>query len=68
MTADADPTVASILDHARRVNLPLTPEEAERLVPGVRRMRAMAEAARQLLRPEIEPAGVFDATAAVREA
>jgi hypothetical protein len=59
MTADEDITLETVKAHARAVGLPLPDEDAEVLVTGVRRTRAMAEAVRRLVTPGVEPAPVF---------
>ena len=59
MTADDDITLETVKAHARSVGLPLPEEDAEALVLGARRTRAMAESVRRLVTPEVEPAPVF---------
>jgi hypothetical protein len=59
VTADDEMTVETVRAHAWLVGLPLSDEDAVALVPGARRTRAMAEAVRRLVTPEVEPAAVF---------
>jgi hypothetical protein len=46
---------------AERVGLPLSQEEAERMVTGVTRSRRLADSLREQFMPDIEPATVFAA-------
>jgi hypothetical protein len=54
-------TADSILTHAQSIGLPLSVEEAAKMLVGVRRTREMADAVRRLVGAEVEPAGVFTA-------
>ena len=56
-----EPTVDSLLQGAAESGLPLTREEAEKLLPGIKRNRAMAEEVRKLVTKDLEPAVTFDA-------
>ena len=59
MNTNDEMTLETVKTHARTVGLPLSDEDAEALVQGARRTRAMAEAVRRLVTPETEPAPVF---------
>lgn len=48
-------------DMAQRFGLELSEEELQKLLPGVNRTRRQAEELRQLLSPQLEPAGHFSA-------
>lgn len=61
MTAANEPTTESLLEDAKALGLPLTEEEATRLLTGVKRNLQMAESVRSLLALVIEPAPVFNA-------
>jgi hypothetical protein len=52
-----EPTVEEILARAAEAGLPMTAEEADRLRPGVRRIRLMAEEVRALVTSDVEPSG-----------
>ena len=56
-----EPTVESLLQGAAESGLPLTREEAEKLLPGIKRNRAMAEEVRKLVTKDLEPAVTFEA-------
>lgn len=54
-------TAEEIQAAAERVGLPLTVEDAERMVTGVTRSRRLADSLREQITPDIEPATVFAA-------
>jgi hypothetical protein len=54
-TQPPEPTVEEILARAAQAGLTLSEEEANRLRPGVRRIRAMAAEVRVLVTKDVEP-------------
>ena len=56
-----EPTVEALLQTAAEKGLPLTKDEAEKLLPGIKRNRAMAEEVRKVLTKDLEPAVTFEA-------
>ncbi len=49
--------VDEVLAHAAHIGLPLDESEAGALLPGVRRIRQMADEVRALISPDTEPSG-----------
>ena len=56
-----EPTVESVLRTAAEAGLPLTQDEAEKLLPGIKRNRGMAEDVRKILTKDLEPAVIYGA-------
>jgi Asp-tRNA(Asn)/Glu-tRNA(Gln) amidotransferase C subunit len=54
-------TLETVQAGAELARLPLTPEEAQEILPGVQRMKQMAESVRSLMDASLEPASVFQA-------
>lgn len=53
--AEAAPTLEEILEILARRGLPISEEDARRLVPSIRRTRAMAAEVRRLIDRDVEP-------------
>ena len=61
MTMREEPTVESLLQAAAERGMPLSREDAEKVLGGVKRNRAMAEDLRKELTRELEPGVIFRA-------
>jgi len=53
----ADPTLDEILEVLSKRDLPISEADAHRLLPSVRRTRAMAAEVRRMFEPDVAPAG-----------
>jgi hypothetical protein len=67
MPENEEVTPQLVLAEARIVGLPLTEAEAEEMVNGVRRIKAMMKAVQALVDASAEPAPTFDAGNASRK-
>jgi len=61
MATREEPTVDSLLQAAAERGMPLSREDAEKILGGVKRNRAMAQELRKEITKALEPAPIFQA-------